>query len=217
MAIFRYDEVRPRSMHGSFVLAPWYSTRIATGVLPLPSSLTIFAAQYLVFIDALCAAIVLLVLLRLRSRSQQVRWLVTGVLILVLAYIFAKIGASIYNDPRPFTQDHVKPLISHARDNGFPSDHALLAAALVAVVGILELWVAIPFVVLAFLVDWARVGAGIHHVADVIGSTLFVIAATVISLVIGPPIARWIQEKVPELSDETTASTPSAARPEAGP
>ncbi|MGH2447883.1 MAG: phosphatase PAP2 family protein, partial [Chloroflexota bacterium] len=129
----------------------------------MPSDLTIFAARYLVFIDAALAAAVILWLLWRRPVSSWVGYGIAAAVLLVLSVVFAHIGAAVYSDPRPFTQDHIKPLISHAADNGFPSDHALLAAAIVALVGMLSLWWALQFVVLGILVDWARVGAGIHH------------------------------------------------------
>jgi undecaprenyl-diphosphatase len=150
----------------------------------MPADLTIFAAKYLIFIDAVLAAVVLVWLLARRSRLTVLQWFLATVVMVVLSYIFAHIGAAMYSDPRPFTQDHVKPLITHAADNGFPSDHALLAAAIVAAVLLAApLWIA-PFVILGFLVDWARVGAGIHHVQDVAGSTLFVALATLIAFVV---------------------------------
>ena len=164
----------------------------------MPADLTIFAAKYLVFIDAVLAAATIFLLIRRRAPSWLVRYAVIAVLLLILSYVFAKIGGAVYTDPRPFTQDHVKPLISHARDNGFPSDHALLAAALVALVGLADpLW-ALPFVVLAVLVDWARVGAGIHHVADVVASSLFVALACGIALLLTPVIVPHLAPFLPE-------------------
>src|SRR5579884_3637252 len=118
----------------------------------MPADLTIFAAKYLVFIDAVLAAATIFLLIRRRAPSWLVRYAVIAVLLLVLSYVFAKIGAAVYTDPRPFTQDHVRPLIAHAPDNGFPSDHALLAAALVALVFVVApLW-SVPFAILAVLV-----------------------------------------------------------------
>lgn len=169
----------------------------------MPADLTIFAAEYLVFIEALIALIVCVALLYRRPRLDALRWVVTCVVMIVLALVFAKIGSAVYSDPRPFTVDHVKPLISHARDNGFPSDHALLAAAIVLAVFFLSpLW-SVLFIVLAVLVDWARVGAGIHHVADVLGSSIFVIVAAIVAVLVTPFIIRAL---VPLLPDSWTVS-----------
>ena len=180
----------------------------------MPTDLTIFAAEFLVFIDAVLAAALLLWLLLPRSRAAVVRRVLMAVITVVLSYVFAHVGAALYNDPRPFTTDHMKPLISHAADNGFPSDHALLAAAVVAVVLLVSpLW-SVPFVVLAFLVDWARVGAGIHHVQDVVGSSAFVALALAVAWLAGPPLARLLQPYLPApwTSEERTVR-PRGVRP----
>ena len=163
----------------------------------MPSDLTIFAARYLVFIEGLLAAALLVPVLFPRPRAEWIRWAVLTGVMLVLAYVFAKIGGAIYNDPRPFVTDHVRPLITHAPDNGFPSDHALLAAALVAAVAFARPLLALPVAVVAILVDWARVGAGLHHVADVAGSALFVALGAAIALGIAPVIVRLITPYLP--------------------
>ena len=45
-------------------------------------------------------------------------------------------------------------------------------------------WWALPFVATAILVDWARVGAGIHHLVDVVGSSIIVAGATLVAVVV---------------------------------
>ena len=168
------------------------------GGAAMPSDLTIFAAKYLVFLDAVIALVVCLWLLYGRQRIDAFRWVVACVIMIVLAYIFAKIGNGVYSDPRPFVTDHVPPLISHARDNGFPSDHALLAAAIVAAVLFLSPAWSVLFAAIAVLVDWARVGAGLHHVADVLGSSVFVAIAALIAIVVTPFIVQALVPLLPE-------------------
>ncbi len=163
----------------------------------MPSDLTIFAAKYLVFIAALLAVAILAMRLWRRPRLGLVQWALFACLLLLLSYSFALVGGALYNDPRPFTTSHVSPLIPHAADNGFPSDHALLAAALVALVASVDLWWAPALVLLAVLVDWARVGAGIHHVVDVAGSSLLVALAAIIALLVAPRIARLLTPHLP--------------------
>ena len=176
----------------------------------MPRDITIFGAQYLIYIDALLAAAVVLLALYRRPRTAALRWLVIIGMTVVIAFICAQIGAAVYNDPRPFTQDHVKPLISHGADNGFPSDHGLLAALIVAAVLLLDLRFVAVFVLLGVLVDWARVGAGIHHVIDVVGSAAFVVLGLAIGYALGPVIVRMLLPHVPQrlLGDEgDTADT----------
>lgn len=163
----------------------------------MPGTLTIFVAKDLIFIDIVLAVVLLAYLLWRRSFADLLRVVVVALITLVLAYVFAKIGAHVYSDPRPFTQDHVKPLISHAPDNGFPSDHALLGAAIVAIVLLLSWQWALLFAVIVFLIDWARVGAGIHHVLDVAASSVFVALAFGIALLVAPPIVAVLAPRLP--------------------
>lgn len=163
----------------------------------MPASLTIFAAKDLVFVAAALALVVIAIRLRHWPRLDVLRWLVTAGLLAVISYALALIGGHLYNDPRPFTSSHVAPLIAHAPDNGFPSDHALLAAALVGFVGLVDLLWTIPFVVLAVLVDWARVGAGIHHLVDVVGASVFVAIGTLVALLLAPLLLAALDPFVP--------------------
>ena len=163
----------------------------------MPTSLTIFAAKYLVFIAVALAAAVLAVRLWPRPRLWLLRWGIAAGIMLVLSLVLARIGGAAYSDPRPFTTSHIPPLIAHAADNGFPSDHALLAAALVALVGMVDLLWSLPFVLLAILVDWARVGSGLHHVVDVVGSSVFVAIALVAALIVAEVVVRWLAPRLP--------------------
>jgi len=164
----------------------------------VPADLTIFAAKYLVFIAVVVAAIILAFRLWQLPRLSVLQWVIAAVVLLILSYALALAGGAAYNDPRPFTTSHVAPLISHAPDNGFPSDHALLAAALVALVAMVDIVWAIPLAVLAVLVDWARVGAGLHHVADVAGSSIFVAVAALVALLVPPVFMRLVTPRFPE-------------------
>lgn len=163
----------------------------------MPADLTIFAAKYLVFIAALLAAAFLAVRLWQQPRLWLLEWVLAAGLLIVISYALALLGAALYNDPRPFTTSHVAPLIPHAADNGFPSDHALLAAALVALVALVDFWWALLFVVLAVLSDWARVGAGIHHVVDVVGGSVFVVIGTAVAFTIARVLVRRLAASLP--------------------
>ncbi len=166
-------------------------------IAAVPSDLTIFAAKYLVLIEGALAVAVLALVLYRQPRSVILRWAIVTAVMVVLSYLFAQIGGAVYTDTRPFITDHVPPLITHEADNGFPSDHALLAAAIVAAVGLVRPVWAIPFVVLAYLVDWARVGSGLHHVGDVVGSSVFAAVATLIALLVAPLVVRRLEPHLP--------------------
>lgn len=174
----------------------------------MPADLTIFAAAYLVFIEAAVGMIILAYLLYRQPRSSIVRWVAAAAVMLVVAYITAQVAGALYNDPRPFV-GHFKPLIPHGADNGFPSDHALLAASIVGAVALARVVWSLLVVPSAVLVEWARVGTGIHHPIDVIGSDGCVALGLVIAYVAAPVIARRLLPFVPaRLLDMVAAPEP---------
>jgi membrane-associated phospholipid phosphatase len=164
----------------------------------MPADLTIFAAQDLVFIALALAVLVIAFLALHRSQAALIHWAIASGVLLALSFLLAQLAGALYSDPRPFTSEHIQPLIAHAPDNGFPSDHALLAAALVALVGLLSIRWALPFVSLTVLIDWARVGAGIHHVTDVLGSSLIVAVATLLGVLVAKLLADRLAAHLPE-------------------
>lgn len=144
----------------------------------------IVVAKYFIVLVGLIA---LYVFLRLDLDGKK-RFVVQGIIGGIIALILAKIGGHLWNDPRPFVSGHVTPYFSHPADNGFPSDHTLLASFL----GWLTLYYRKSWgwtiLAIAALIGAARVIAHVHHVADIIGA--FVIAA------IGAVIAGWIANKI---------------------
>ncbi len=87
------------------------------------------------------------------------------------------IGNLLYVDPRPFVVGHFIPLIPHVPDNGFPSDHTLLAAALAAIGMYWNKWLGLALWVIAIAIAIARVYVGLHHPIDVLGSIVFALIA----------------------------------------
>ena len=98
-------------------------------------------------------------------------------------YILAAIASALYFNPRPFVEDGFIPLLPHAPDNGFPSNHALFAAALVAFVFPYQKWIGGALAVLAVLVGFSRVYAGIHHPLDILTS-FFIVAVAALAVTI---------------------------------
>ncbi len=128
----------------------------------------IFAAKYLIIVPPLIALYVLWTL----PRHRSVEYIITGILSLALAYAIAKTASLFYMNPRPFVVGDFTPLISHAADNGFPSDHALFAAAIAAVVTLFNIRAGLALWGIALVVGIARVLAGVHHPIDIAGSML---------------------------------------------
>jgi undecaprenyl-diphosphatase len=97
-----------------------------------------------------------------------------------LAFSFAVLAGHLHYDTRPFVTHHLVPLIPHAPDNGFPSDHALLTAFLGFTILVYSRVLGAVLLVIAFLVGAARVAAHIHNPQDIVAS--FVIAALSVAI-----------------------------------
>lgn len=93
-----------------------------------------------------------------------------AIISLPIIYIAAKIGSLLYFAPRPFVIENFTPLIPHAADNGFPSDHTLLAGAIASIIFLYNKKIGAVLFMLAFLVGISRVLVGVHHFTDIAGS-----------------------------------------------
>lgn len=114
----------------------------------------------------------------LQQRSIQNKMIILTVIALPLIYIIAKIGSHFFYDPRPFVTMHIKPLIPHAPDNGFPSDHTLISAAFASVLFVFnKKWGVIAFI-LALLVGISRIYVHVHSPIDILGSIVISIVVT---------------------------------------
>lgn len=142
------------------------------------NTLIIFTAKYLVFVSAAIAVFYFLK----QPRQKQKEVLIFAVVLLPLSYIIAKIISHFYFDPRPFVVGHFTPLIPHAPDNGFPSDHTLLASAIAAVIFRFDKKTGLLLFFLALVIGLARILAGVHHFTDIMGSILVVLVVYFFSL-----------------------------------
>ncbi len=95
-----------------------------------------------------------------------------------LSYVIAKVMSYLIYDPRPFVVEHITPLIAHAPDNGFPSDHTLLAMTIACIIFVYNRKLGIILACVAVSIGIARVAASIHHPLDIIGSIVIAIVAT---------------------------------------
>ena len=80
--------------------------------------------------------------------------------------------------------DHSTPLIAHGVDNGFPSDHTALAAAVAVVVLAWHRRTGALLLVLAALLGTSRVLAGVHHVPDVVAGYAVGLVAAVAAVLL---------------------------------
>lgn len=133
----------------------------------------ILIAQYLYFLVLLVAAIFFIV----QPLAVKKSMVVCGAIVAPVAYAISRISSFFYYDPRPFVVGHFTPLIAHAADNGFPSDHVLLTGAVAMIVWFYNKKWSAALWALALLIGWARVYVGVHHATDIVGSIVMVIAA----------------------------------------
>ncbi len=145
------------------------------------NTLFIFGAKYLYLVVVGVAAVYFFT----QSRVIQKQIIIFGMITLPIAYVLAKIAGYFYYDPRPFVVNHFTPLISHTADNGFPSDHTLLSAAIAVILYPFNKKLSGLVWALALLVGWSRVYVGVHHPVDIAGSIIIAIfSAWVVSQII---------------------------------
>jgi len=135
------------------------------------SPLIVFGANYLII---LIIGIAVAYFIK-QPRKKQGSILIFSLLSLFLIYLTIKIIGYFYFDPRPFVVNHFTPLIPHAPDNGFPSDHMLVSSAVAAMLYYYNRKISAVLWVLAFIVGASRVVAGVHHWSDIAGSALIAI------------------------------------------
>jgi membrane-associated phospholipid phosphatase len=133
-------------------------------------TITIWAAQYLLWVMAAGFAVVWIFA---ENRTGKVELAVEAVIGVVLMVAFLYIAKSVHHDPRPFVENpHIKPLFGHSRDDGFPSDHSLAAGLIAALVFFRHRLIGIVFIAAAIAIAWARVAAHVHHLQDVAAGLL---------------------------------------------
>lgn len=124
----------------------------------------------------------------------------------VLAFVLAKVLGHVIVDPRPYLLAHTQPLISTAHDNGFPSDHTLLAAFLTASLWWIDRRVVPAFAAAALLVALGRLGIDAHHTLDVVGSMAITIVAALVACAV--PLPRtWQRPLFPTPREEAGRRT----------
>ena len=154
--------------------------------------LFIFSAKYLFLAPIIIIGVYLLSL----PRSAWKKTLMFILPSLIITFVIAILAGHIYYDPRPFVIGHFTPLIPHAADNGFPSDHALLVSAIASVGTYLNRRLGIILWLLAIIVAVSRVYVGVHHPIDVIGSAVIsIVVTTIIYLFLKHQHTKSVKEK----------------------
>lgn len=142
--------------------------------MAISDSLFIFGANYAYLIIVIIAGVFIL---RQPGQQQKVALLI-GTISFPLTYGLLKAIGHFYYDPRPFVVGHFTPLIPHEANNGFPSDHTFIAAAISGLLWPLTRPLSLICWALTAFVAASRVYVGVHHPIDVIGSILGSIVVT---------------------------------------
>jgi len=103
-----------------------------------------------------------------QNRKEKIRLALAVIIAGVIAYALAKLAGHLHDNPRPFVSDGTPALINHANDNGFPSEHTVLAMTLTTLIYFYKRWVATVALILTILVGWGRVAAHVHHGLDIL-------------------------------------------------
>ncbi len=146
----------------------------------------VFCASYL-FILVIILQLVAVLWLN-KDASSKVRFVLAIIVAGIIAFILSRIAGKLFYDPRPFVTEHVKPLIPHAPDNGFPSDHALLTGTLTAITYFFYKKYANWMLILTIIIGVARVLAKVHSPLDIAGGWVF----GIIGAFAGFYIVKWI-------------------------
>ena len=136
----------------------------------------IFGAQYLY----LLVGVIALVGFWKLPKENKKEIIIFGAIALPAIYLVSKIGVWLYFDPRPFVVSHFTPLIPHAPDNGFPSDHVLLISAIASIIYPFSKKASVMIWAVTVLVSISRVYVGIHHPVDVVGSVIISVVVSVL-------------------------------------
>lgn len=123
--------------------------------------LVVFGAEYLVWIIAAVALGYLCVTREWRGFA------ILSASSLALAFAAGKALGLLWYNPLPFVVTGAAPLIAHAANNGFPSDHMLLGATLASATLAYNRGLGALLWLLALLVGASRVLAGVHHGVDI--------------------------------------------------
>lgn len=131
-------------------------------------SIIIFCAKYLFIFVALIFAWAWLRADRKHKYHMTIALILAG----ATAAILDKVSGRLYYDPRPFVTHHVTPLVSHAADNGFPSEHTMFCFTVAAVLYFYRPKLSYLAFGVAIAVGIGRVAAHVHSPIDIIGGII---------------------------------------------
>ena len=144
-------------------------------ILEMADIFFIFGAKYLY----IAIAVIAFIYFSTETWARKKQIAILGAIALPSIYIVAKIIGLFYYSTLPFVEGDVTSLIPHEADNGFPSDHTLLGAAISSVMYFFSKKISAVLWALTLVVGASRMYVGVHHPIDVAGSIIIAIAVTV--------------------------------------
>lgn len=125
-------------------------------------------AENMIFV--LAAAVVFFLFSR---KAVNRLMIVTGFIALIFAEATGKIAGSFHSNNQPFDElSKVNKLIDMGVNNSFPSDHTIIFFTMTVSFWLFKRKFHYYWVVLAFVVGFSRIWAGVHYPADVAAGAL---------------------------------------------
>jgi len=140
------------------------------------TELIVFGAKYLVVVVMLGGALVLAFAGERRRRLTYVL-----VVALPLGYALARLAGLFFAHNQPFAVEGFEPLVPHAVDNSFPSDHVALGGIFASLAFLVDRRVGLVLWAFTLLVGLSRMLAGLHYGVDVLVATLLALGAVFVA------------------------------------
>lgn len=170
-------------------------------------------AKYGVAVFALLLVIGYLLARRAPDALQRVSVVVWAALAPLVALAIAQPINHVVQRQRPFVTLHLHPLVPHAADYGFPSDHATAVGAIAAGLWLVNKWLGGIATLLALILAFSRVYIGVHYPGDVAGGLALGAVVAVLGLFLVVPILRWIAIRLAHTPLRPLVAAPGAQIP----
>ena len=126
-----------------------------------------FGANYLLYLGALAA------LIAIWTKRDAAKVIGAAIFGSAVGWALARVVLHFWQRPRPFVAQHFVPLVAHATDASFPSDHMIVIGAITIAVWQVHRRASAWIGAIAILLAICRAAAGIHYITDLVAGFLF--------------------------------------------